>query len=544
MSKSIHFWDEARLKMFAGMEKVAKTVTATMGPKGRNVIFSKSYGAPQVTNDGVTIAKEIELEDKIENMWAELIKEAASRTNDAAWDGTTTATLLTYAMVKEGMREIRSGINAIELKNGMKKAGSLVVEELAKMSKPLNTDAEIEQVATISAQDAEVGRIIADAMNKVGKDGVITVEEGKTFGLEVEVTEGMKFDNGYISPYMITDTEKMESRISDAHILITDKKISSLKDILGVLESLAQSGRRELVIIAEDIDGEALTGIILNKLKWVLTVLGIKAPGFGDRKKDMLRDLAILTGATLITEETGYKLENASIEHLGHAKAVVSTKESTTIIGGAGEKHLIAGRVNELRSQIENTKSDFDKEKLAERIAKLAWGIAVIKVGAASEIEMKEKKLRIEDALNATKAAVDEGIVAGGGVALLKAAKVLENTGLSPSESIGANIVARALSYPVRQIAENAGKEGTVVVNEVASKSDIHYGYDAGADDYKDLVSAGIIDPTKVARSALENAISVAGMFLTTEALIVDNPKDEKESHSHGGGGMGGMGMY
>ncbi len=544
MSKQILFGDEARLKMFAGMEKVAKTVTCTMWPKGRNVIFSKSYGAPQVTNDGVTIAKEIELEDKIENMGAELIKEAASRTNDAAWDGTTTATLLTYAMVKEGLREIRSGINAIELKNGMKKAGFLVVAELARMSKPLNTQEEIEQVATISAQDAEVWGIIASAMEKVGKDGVITVEEGKTFGLEVEVTEGMKFDNGYISPYMITDGEKMEARIADAHILITDKKISSLKDILGVLESLAQSGRRELVIIADDIDGEALTGIILNKLKWVLTVLGIKAPGFGDRKKEILRDLAILTGATVISDEVGYKLENATIEHLGHAKAIVSTKESTTIISGGGDKRMIDARVGELRRLIEITKSDYDKEKIAERIAKLAGGIAVIKVGAASEVEMKEKKLRIEDALNATKAAVDEGIVAGGGVALLKAAKVIKWAQFSLAEQVGADIVARALTYPVRQIADNAGKEGAVVVNEVANHNDPHYGYDAARDEYKDLVKAGIIDPTKVARSALENAVSVAGMFLTTEALIVDAPKKDEPSMPPGGG-MGGMGwMY
>ena len=544
MSKTIHFGDEARLKMFAGMEKVAKTVVCTMGPKGRNVIFAKSYGAPQVTNDGVTIAKEIELEDKIENMGAELIKEAASRTNDAAWDGTTTATLLTYAMVKEWLREIRSGINAIELKNGMKKAGAAVVAELANMSQALHTQEEIEQVATISAQDPEVGKIIADAMEKVGKDGVITVEEGKTFGLEVEVTEGMQFANGYISPYMITDGEKMEARISDAHILITDKKISSLKDILGVLESLAGSGRRELVIIADDIDGEALTGIILNKLKWVLTVLGIKAPGFGDRKKEMLKDLAILTGATLISDELGYKLENASIEHLGHAKAIVSTKESTTVISGGGEKHLITGRVKELQNQISVMKSDYDKEKIAERIAKLAWGIAVIKVGAASEIEMKEKKLRIEDALNATKAAVDEGIVAWGGVALLKAASAITGLALTPAEQVGADIVARALTYPVRQIADNAGKEWAVVVNEVRNHKDPNYGYDAASDEYKDLVKAGIIDPTKVERSALENAISVAGMFLTTEALIVDTPKKEEAPALPPGGGMGGMGMY
>ncbi len=541
MSKKIHFGDEARLQMFTGMEKVAKVVSATMGPKWRNVIFSKWYGAPQVTNDGVTIAREIELADPIENMGAELIKEAASRTNDAAWDGTTTATLLTYAMVKEGLREIRSGINAIELKNGMKKAGSLVVDELARISKPLNTQEEIEQVATISAQDAEVGRIIASAMEKVGKDGVITVEEGRTFGLEVEVTEGMQFANGYISPYMITDSDKMEGRIEDAYILITDKKISSLKDILGVLESLAQSGKRELVIIADDIDGEALTGIILNKLKWVLTVLGIKAPGFGDKKKEMLRDIAVLTGATLITDETGYKLENAHIDHLGRAKTVISSKESTTIISGAGDKHLIGSRVNELYAQMSASKSDYDKEKLAERIAKLAGGIAVIKVGAASEVEMREKKLRIEDALNATKAAVDEGIVAGGGVALLKAGRVLETAEFTKEEKVGADIVMRALSYPVRQIADNAGREWAVVANEVASHKDVNYGYDAARDEYKDLVKAGIIDPTKVARSALQNAVSIAGMFLTTEALIVDAPGEKKEPMMPPGGWMGGM---
>lgn len=546
MSKTIHFGDEARLQMFSGMEKVAKVVSATIGPKGRNVIFSKGYWAPQVTNDGVTIAKEIELEDKIENMGADLIKEAASRTNDAAGDGTSTATLLTYAMVKEGLREIRSGINAIELKNGMKKAGSLVIAELAKMSIPLGTSEEIEQVATISAQDTEVGQIIAHAMEKVGKDGVITVEEGRTFGLEVEVTEGMKFDNGYISPYMITDGEKMEGRINDAYILITDKKISSLKDILGVLESLAQSGKRELVIIADDIDGEALTGIIMNRIKWVLTILGIKAPGFGDKKKEMLRDLAVLTGATFITDETGYKLENAHIEHLGQAKAVISTKDSTTIISGAGDKHLIDARVRELGAQLEASKSNYDREKLAERIAKLAGGIAVIKVGAASEVEMKEKKLRIEDALNATKAAVDEGIVAGGGVALLKASQVLKNANLTKEEKVGADIVARSLSYPVRQIADNAGKEWAVVVNEVMRNLDPHYGYDAARDEYKDLVKAGIIDPTKVERCALENAISIAGMFLTTEALIVDSPKKEEPAMPPGGGmgWMGGMGMY
>ncbi len=543
-SKNIYFGDEARLKMFAGIEKVAKTVTATIGPKGRNVIFSKGYGAPQVTNDGVTIAKEIELEDKVENMGAELVKEAASKTNDAAGDGTTTATLLTYAMAKEGLREIRSGINAIELKNGMKKAGEVVDAELTKNAKMLSTKEEIAQVATISAQDAQVGAIISDAMDKVGKDGVITVEEGQTFGLSVELTEGMKFDNGYISPYMVSDTEKMEARIADAHILITDKKVSNLKDILPVLEALAGMGKRDLVIISDDVDGDALTGIILNKLKGILNVLAIKAPGFGDRKKEMLQDIATLTGATLITEQLGYKLDMAGIEHLGRAKIVVSKKDSTTIIGGAGEKSRIEARVNEIRGQIENTKSDYDREKLHERLAKLAGGIAVIKVGAASEVEMKEKKLRIEDALNATKAAVEEGIVAGGGVALLKASAAIAGMKFeNRDQEIGAQIVARALSYPVRQIAENAGKEGALIVDMIVRSTDTNYGYDAAKDEFVDMIKAGIIDPKKVERCALENAISIAGMFLTTEALIVEAPKaPEPAGQDHGGGGgMGGM---
>ncbi|MDD2487288.1 MAG: chaperonin GroEL [Candidatus Gracilibacteria bacterium] len=547
MAKKITFGDEARLKMFVGVEKIAMIVAATIGPKGRNVVFSKGYGAPQVTNDGVTIAKEIELEDKIENMGAELVKEAASKTNDAAGDGTTTSALLTYAMIKEGLREIRSGINAIELKNGMKKAGHVIEMELEKNAKIINTKEEIEQVATISAQDSEVGKIISEAMEKVGKDGVITVEEGQTFGLEVELTEGMKFSNGYISPYMITDGEKMESRINDARILITDKKISSLKDLLPVLEQLASTGKRDLVIIAEDIEGDALAGIILNKLKGVLNILGIKAPGFGDRKKEMLKDLAVLTGATVITEELGYKLENASIEHLGSAKNVSSTKENTTIVGGNGDKDLIKRRVIEIKNQIENSKSDYDKEKFSERLAKLAGGIAVIKVGAASEVEMKEKKLRIEDALNATKAAVEEGIVAGGGVALLKASKNLDTfkTG-NKDQDIGVQIVSRALSYPVKQIAENAGKEGAVIVEEIRKNEDINYGYDASDDTFKDMIKAGIVDPKKVTRSALENSISISGMFLTTEAVVSDIPKAEDDhAHDAGMGGMGGMGgMY
>ncbi len=542
-AKNIHFGDEARLKMFVGIEKVAKTVTATIGPKGRNVIFSKGYGAPQITNDGVTIAREIELEDKIENMGAELIKEAASRTNDAAGDGTTTATLLTYAMVKEGLREIRSGINAIELKNGMKKAGELIGAELARNTKMISTKEEIAQIATISAQDPEVGNIISDAMDKVGKNGVITVEAGQTFGLSVELTEGMKFDNGYISPYMVTDKKIMEARFNEAQILITDKKISNLKDILPVLEQLASMGKRDLVIIADDVDGDALTGIILNKLQGILNVLAIKAPGFGDRKKEILKDLAILTGATVITDELGFKLDMATVDHLGRAKTVVSKKDSTTIIGGLGDSQRIHARVTEIQGQIESTESTYDKEKLHERLAKLAGGIAVIKVGAASEVEMKEKKLRIEDALNATKAAVEEGIVAGGGVALLKSSAVLSDIKLSNrDQEIGAQIIARALSYPVRQIAENAGKEGALIVDMIIRSSDAHYGYDAANDEFVDMLKAGIIDPKKVARCALENAISIAGMFLTTEALIVEVSKPaEVAGHDHGGGDMGGM---
>ena len=546
MSKTILFGDEARLQMFAGIEKVAKTVTATIGPKGRNVIFARSYGAPQITNDGVTIAKEIELEDPIENMGAELIKEVASRTNDVAGDGTTTATLLAYAMIKEGLREIRSGINAIELKNGMKKAGELVEMELAKNSKKVSTGEEITQIATISAQDSEVGEIISRAMAQVGNDGVITVEEGQTFGLEVELTEGMKFENGYVSPYMVNDAEKMECRVTDTYILITDKKITSLKDMIPVFEQLAGSGKRDLVIIAEDVEGDALAGIMLNKLKGAFNVLAIKAPGFGDRKKEILKDIAILTGATVITDELGYKLEHASMEHLGHAKSIIAQKDSTTIIGGTGDKSRIDARVNEIRAQIENTQSEYDREKLAERLAKLAGGIAVIKVGAASEVEMKEKKLRIEDALNATKAAVDEGIVAGGWVALLKASIVLENIDLkNKDQEVWAHIVARALSYPVRQIAENAGKEWAIIVDTIRKNTDINYGYDAANDVFVDMIKAGIIDPKKVARAALENAISIAGMFLTTEALIAPAPKKAETPHDHGGGMWGWMGgMY
>lgn len=525
MPKQIEFSDDVRAKMFSGIEQVAKTVTVTMGPKGRNVVIDKGYGAPQVTNDGVTIAKEIELEDRFENMGAELVKEAAEKTNTLAGDGTTTATLLTYALAKEGLRNIKTGVNAVELKNGMRKAGELVSEELEKNTKKVSTKSEIEQVATISAQDSEVGQIIAEAMEKVWNDGVISVEEGQTFGLEVEITEGMQFDNGYMSPYMVSNTEKMIAEIKDAPILLTDKKISSMKEFLPLLEQLVGTGKKDLVIIADDIDGEALTTIILNKLKGVLNVLGIKAPGFGDKKKEMLRDIAVLTGGTVIAEDLGMKLENITLAELGRAHLVASTQEYTTIIWGAGEKEDINQRVVELKTLLNTTESKYDKEKLIERIAKLAGGVAVIKVWAASEVEMKEKKLRIEDALNATRAAVEEWVVAGGWVALLKAATVLEGISFwNTDQDIWAEIVMRALSYPVKQIVENAGKEGSVVINKISEQESVNYGYNAATDMFVDMMQEGIIDPKKVERVALSEAISLAWMFLTTEAAITDIP--------------------
>ncbi len=526
MAKQIMYSDDARAKMFEGMSQVAKTVTVTMGPKGRNVILDKGFGAPQVTNDGVTIAREIELEDSVENMGAELVKQSADTTNTLAGDGTTTATLLTYALAKEGLRNIKTGVNAVELKNGMKKAGEKVYEALEKNAKKISTKEEIAQVATISAQDSEIGEIIAEAMEKVGNDGVISVEEGQTFGMQVEITEGMQFDNGYLSPYMVSNTDKMVAEMKDALILLTDTKITTMKEFLPLLEQLVGSGKKDLVIIAEDIEGEALTTLILNKLKGVLNVLGIKAPGFGDKKKEMLKDIAILTGGTLISQDLGMKLENVSLEDLGKASNVLATQETTTIIGGAGNTSDIDARVAELKSLLEHTSSKYDKEKLAERVAKLAGGVAVIKVGAASEVEMKEKKLRIEDALNATRAAVEEGVVAGGGVALLRAAQVLEGVDFGHTDqNIGAQIVMQALSYPIRQIAENAGKEGSVIANKVLEENNIHFGYNAASDSFVDMMQEGIIDPKKVERIALFEAVSLAGMFLTAEVAVTDIPK-------------------
>jgi chaperonin GroEL len=547
MSKIIKTWDELRAKMFAWIEQVAKTVTVTMWPKWRNVVLEKSYWSPQVTNDWVTIAKEIELEDKFENMWAELVKEAASKTNEIAWDGTTTATLLTYALAREWLREIRSWINAIELKNWMKKAWVEVIKELEKISKKISSSEEIAQVATLSAQDKEVWEIIAHAMEKVWNDWVISVEDGQTFGLELEVTEGMEFDSWYISPYMVTNWEKMIAEFKDAQILITDWKINNMKDLLPLLEQLLGSGRKDLVIIAEDIEWEALTTIILNKLKWVLNILWIKAPWFGDRKKEMLKDIAILTWANIITSELWMKLENARMEDLWNAKNVISEKWKTTIIWGSWDKSDIVARVNELKKAIENTDSKYDREKLSERLAKLAWGVAVIKVWAASEVEMKEKKLRIEDALNATRAAVEEWVVAWGWVALLKASKILDTLDFGNiDQNIWIRIVKNALSYPVRQIVENAWKEWSVIINKIMENSETNYWYDAANDTYVDMVASGIIDPKKVERVALEEAISLAGMFLTTESWIVEAPKKEEE-HDHAGmwwmGWMWGMWM-
>lgn len=535
--KQVLFGDAGRLKMLEGVKKLHEAVSATLGPKGRNVVFPKSYGAPQVTNDGVTIAKEFDLEDPIENMGAELIKDVASKTNDAAGDGTTTATVLTYAMISEGLREIRSGINAIELKNGMKLAAAEVSKELTKHSRPVKTSEEIAAIATISAQNEEAGKIIADAMDKVKRDGVITVEEGKTFGMTVNVTEGMQFKNGFVAPYMVTNTEKMEARYTDVPVLLTDKKISSTKDILKILESLLQSGKRELVIICEDIDGEALTTVVLNKLKGVFSILAIKAPGFGERRKENLTDLALLTGAAVVSEEIGLKLENVGLEVLGKIDSITSTKETTTIVSTQASKKEIEARVNEIRHLLEKTDSDYDREKIQERLARLVGGVAVIKVGAATEVEMKELKLRLEDALNSTRAAVEEGIVPGGGVALLKAAKVLDTFKAPNSDQqIGVEIVKRAMRYPTKKIAENAGQEGAVIVNNILEHKDFSYGYDAAKNIFVDLIKEGIIDPTRVPRIALENSVSIAGMFLTTEAVIYELPEKEKPQMPMGGG--------
>ncbi len=541
MAKDIIYGEEARKALQAGIDKLADTVKITIGPKGRNVVLSKKYGSPLITNDGVTIAKEIELEDAFENMGASLVKEVATKTNDAAGDGTTTATLLAQALVREGMKNIAADANPMVVEKGMQKAVDAAVEEIRKNAQAINGSEDIARVATVSAGDESVGALIAEAMEKVTADGVITLEESKTADTYSEVVEGMQFDRGYISPYMVTDTDKMEAVIDDAFILITDKKISSIQDILPLLEQIVQAGKK-LVIIAEDVEGDALTNIILNKLRGVFVCVAVKAPGFGDRRKEMLKDIAILTGGEVITEELGLDIKDTQMYQLGRAKQVKVTKENTIIVDGCGESDAIKARVNEIRNAIEATSSEFDKEKLQERLAKLSGGVGVIKVGAATEVEMKEKKLRIEDALAATKAAVEEGIVAGGGTALINAmpaVKALIDT-LDGDEKTGAKIVLRALEEPVRQIALNAGLEGSVIIDTINRADAVGYGFDAYNEVYGDMIKAGIVDPAKVTRSALQNAASVAAMVLTTESLVADKP-EENAAPAMPAGGMGGM---
>ncbi len=532
MAKQIFFDEKARQALKRGVDKLANVVKVTLGPRGKNVVLDKGFGSPQIVNDGVTIAKEIELEDKFENIGAELVKEVASKTNDVAGDGTTTATVLAQAIVAEGLKNVAAGANPILIKSGIEKGVKAIVEELQRMKQDISTKEERQQVASISANDQEIGRVIAEAMEEVGPEGVITVEESQSFGIQKEVVEGMQFDKGFISPYMITNPERMEAVYDDPYILITDKKISALNEILPLLEKLAQAGKKELVIIAEEVEGEALATLVVNKLRGTFNTLAIKAPGFGDRRKEMLEDIAVLTGGTVISEDVGLKLENAGLEQLGQARRVVSTKENTTIVEGRGDETKLKARIAQIKKEIEATESDFDREKLQERLAKLSGGVAVLKVGAATETEIKEKKLRIEDALAATKAAVAEGIVVGGGVALLRAMKVLDGVKVDGEEEIGIDILRRALLEPVRQIAQNAGKNGDVVVEEVRRQPG-NYGYNAVTDKYEDLVEAGIIDPTKVTRTALQNAASIAAMLLTTEAVVTDLP-EKKEERRHG----------
>ena len=544
MAKQIVYGEDARKALQAGIDQLADTVKITLGPKGRNVVLDKKYGAPLITNDGVTIAKDIELDDAFQNMGAQLVKEVATKTNDAAGDGTTTATLLAQALVREGMKNVTAGANPMIVKKGMQKAVDAAVASIVEHSQKVSGSADIARVATVSSGDESIGKLIADAMEKVSADGVITLEESKTAETYSEVVEGMQFDRGYITPYMVTDTEKMEAVIDDAYILITDKKIASIQEILPLLEQVVQAGKK-LVIIAEDIEGEALSTIIVNKLRGTFTCVGVKAPGFGDRRKEMLRDIAILTGGEVISEELGLELKEATMAQLGHAKQVKVTKENTIIVDGAGSSEEIKERVAQIRSQIETTTSDYDREKLQERVAKLAGGVAVIKVGAATEVEMKEKKLRIEDALAATKAAVEEGIVAGGGVALLNAtetvAKLVET--VEGDEKTGARIVLKALEEPVRQIAANGGLEGSVIIDTIRRSGKVGYGFDAYNEAYCDMIPAGIVDPTKVTRCALQNAASIAAMVLTTESLVADKKEPTPPAPPMGDptGGMGGM---
>jgi chaperonin GroEL len=541
--KQIVFSEEARRKLQAGMDKLAKAVITTLGPKGRNVALDRSFGSPTITHDGVTVAKEVELSDKFENMGAQLLKEAATKTNDIAGDGTTTSTLLAHSIVTEGMKNLAAGSNPMLLKQGIEAAAKAVSEELGKRAIDVTTKEEIGNVASISAQDRSIGELIADVMDKVGKDGVITVEESKTLAFETEYVEGMQFDRGYLSPYFVTNADDMEAVIEEPNLLIHDAKISAAQDLVPLLERLVQIGKRDLVIIAEDVDGEALATLVLNKLRGMVNVLAIKAPGFGDRRKAMLQDIAILTGATVISEDLGRKLDSATVDDLGKAEKIISTKDDTTIVGGAGDSAQIKGRIQQIRNEIESSTSDYDREKLQERLAKLSGGVAIIRVGAATETELKEKKHRVEDALSATRAAVEAGIVPGGGVALINATKAIDKLKMDYADAqVGVQIVRHALEVPMRKIAENAGKDGAVILENVRryqeEKKDNHIGYDVLTEEYVDMVEAGVIDPAKVTRGALENAASIAAMILTTEALIADEPKDDSDMP----GGMGGMG--
>ena len=546
MAKQILYGEEARKALQAGIDQLSNTVKITLGPKGRNVVLDKKYGAPLITNDGVTIAKEIELEDAFENMGAQLVKEVATKTNDVAGDGTTTATLLAQAIVREGMKNVAAGANPMIVKRGIKNAVAAAVDAVKADSKPVNGSDDIARIATVSSASEEVGKLIADAMQKVTADGVITVEESKTAETYSDVVEGMQFDRGYISPYMVTDTDKMEAVIDDAYLLITDKKISNIQEILPLLEQIVNAGKK-LVIVAEDVEGEALATILVNKLRGTFTCVCVKAPGFGDRRKEMLRDIAVLTGGEVITEELGLELKDAQITQLGRAKQVKVSKENTIIVGGAGDSAAIKDRINQIKNQIEISTSDFDREKLQERLAKLSGGVAVIHVGAATETEMKEQKMRVEDALAATKAAVEEGYVAGGGVALLNAVpavqKLLDETE-DADEKTGVKIVLKALEEPIRQIASNAGMEGSVIVDEIRRSGKVGYGYDFATEKYTDMLEAGILDPTKVTRSALQNASSVASMVLTTESLVADKPDPKADAAAAAAMAQQGGGMY
>ena len=541
-AKEVKFSTDARDRMLRGVDILANAVKVTLGPKGRNVVLEKSFGAPRITKDGVTVAKEIELEDKFENMGAQMVREVASKTSDTAGDGTTTATLLAHAIVREGAKSVAAGSNPMDLKRGIDLAVTAVVEELKNKSKKVTSGEEIAQVGTISANgDPEIGRMIAEAMEKVGNEGVITVEEAKSLESELEVVEGMQFDRGYISPYFITNADKMVAELEDPYILINEKKLSALNELLPLLEAVVQSGK-PLLIVAEDVEGEALATLVVNKLRGGLKVAAVKAPGFGDRRKAMLQDIAVLTGGEMISEDLGIKLENVTIDMLGRAKRVSITKDDTTIVDGAGQKRDIEGRIAQIKQQIEDTTSDYDREKLQERLAKLAGGVAVIKVGGSTEVEVKEKKDRVDDALNATRAAVEEGIVPGGGVALMRAVKVLDGLkSANDDQKVGINIIRRALQAPARQIAENAGEDGAVIAGKILDSKDYAFGYNAQTGEYGDLVKQGVIDPAKVVRTALQDAASIAGLLVTTEAMVAEKPKPKAPPMPHGGGGMGDM---